>query len=182
MNNTWSSAYKTQRPGVWEATERRWKEAYHGVLWEGTMKEETGFLTWQRVRKYILCTWGQVGGWVFGGFPDSSVSKEPTCNTRDPSLIPGSGRSAEEEIGYPLQYSWPSSNNTREDSTHGHHQMVKTEIRLIIFFAAKDGEALYSQQKQDRELTVAQIMKSLLPNSDWFWRKWGKPLDDSGMT
>ena len=41
------------------------------------------------------------------------------------------------------------SNNTREDSTHGHHQMVNTETRLIIFFAAKDGEALYSQQKQD---------------------------------
>ena len=60
----------------------------------------------------------------------------------------------------------PSSNDTREDSTHGHHQMVKTEIRLIIFFAAKDGEALYSQQKQDQELTVAQIMNSLLPNSD----------------
>ena len=60
----------------------------------------------------------------------------------------------------------PSSNNTREDSTHGHHQMVNTEIRLIIFFAAKDGETLYSQQKQDQELTVAQIMNSLLPNSD----------------
>ena len=55
---------------------------------------------------------------------------------------------------------------TREDSTHGHHQMVNTEIRLIIYFAAKDGEALYSQQKQDQELTVAQIMNSLLPNSD----------------
>ena len=64
----------------------------------------------------------------------------------------------------PLQT--PSSNNTREDSTHGHHQMVNTEIRLIIFFAAKDGEVLYSQQKQDQELTVAQIMNSLLPNSD----------------
>ena len=50
--------------------------------------------------------------------------------------------------------------------THGHHQMVNTEIRLIIFFAAKDGEALYSQQKQDQELTVAQTMNSLLPNSD----------------
>ena len=35
-----------------------------------------------------------------------------------------------------------SSNNTREDSTHGHHQMVNTKIRLIIFFAAKDGETL----------------------------------------
>ena len=44
--------------------------------------------------------------------------------------------------------------------------MVNTEIRLIIFFAAKDGEALYSQQKQDQELTVAQITNSLLPNSD----------------
>ena len=42
--------------------------------------------------------------------------------------------------------------------------MVSTEIRLIIFFAAKDGEALYSQQKQNQELTVAQIMNSLLPN------------------
>ena len=59
-----------------------------------------------------------------------------------------------------------SSNNTREDSTHGHHQMVNIEIRLFIFFAAKDGEALYSQQKQDQELTVAQIMNLLLPNSD----------------
>jgi len=59
----------------------------------------------------------------------------------------------------------------REDSTHGHHQMVNTKIRLIIIFAAKNGEALYSQQKQDRELTVAQIMNSLLPNSDLNWRK-----------
>ena len=41
---------------------------------------------------------------------------------------------------------------TQEDSTHGHHQMVNTKIRLIIFFAAKDGEALYSQQNQDQEL------------------------------
>ena len=55
---------------------------------------------------------------------------------------------------------------TQEKTTHGHHQMVNTKIRLIIFFAAKDGEALYNQQKQDRELTVAQIMNSLLPNSD----------------
>ena len=47
----------------------------------------------------------------------------------------------------------------------------QTEIRLIIFFAAIEGEALYSQQKQDWELTVAQIMSSLLPNSDLNWRK-----------
>ena len=44
--------------------------------------------------------------------------------------------------------------------------MANTEIRLIIFFAAKDEEALYSQQKQDQELTVAQIMNSLLQNAD----------------
>ena len=44
--------------------------------------------------------------------------------------------------------------------------MVNTEIRLIIFFAAEDAEALYSQQKQDWELTVAQTMNSLLPNLD----------------
>ena len=52
--------------------------------------------------------------------------------------------------------------------------MVNTEIKLIIFFAAKDGEALYSQQKQDWELTVAQIMNSLLPNSDLKLKKVGK--------
>ena len=49
--------------------------------------------------------------------------------------------------------------------------MVNTEIRVITFFAAKDGEALYSQQKQDQELTVAQIMNSLLLNWDLNWRK-----------
>ena len=61
---------------------------------------------------------------------------------------------------------------TREDCTHGQHQVVNTKIILITFFAGKDGEALYSQQKQDWELTVAQIMNSLLPNSDLNW-KWG---------
>ena len=51
-------------------------------------------------------------------------------------------------------------------TTHEHHQTVDTKIRLIIFFAANDGEVLYSQQNQDQELTVAQIM-NLLPNSDF---------------
>ena len=60
---------------------------------------------------------------------------------------------------------------TQEKTTHGHHQMVNTEIRLTILFVAKGGEALYSQQKQDWELTVAQIMNSLLSNSDLNWRK-----------
>ena len=66
----------------------------------------------------------------------------------------------------PREHTGHSKHNTREDSTHGHHQTVNTEIRLMIFFAAKDGEALYSPQKQDWELSVAQIMNSLLPNSD----------------
>ena len=44
--------------------------------------------------------------------------------------------------------------------------MVNIEIRFIIFFAAKDGEALCSQQKQDWQLTVAQIMNSILANED----------------
>ena len=55
----------------------------------------------------------------------------------------------------------PSSNNTRDDSTHGQHQMANTEIRLIIFFAAKHGEALYSQQKQDWKLTEAHQFSSV---------------------
>ena len=56
----------------------------------------------------------------------------------------------------------PSSNNTKEDSTHGNHQMVNTEIRLIIFFAAKDGEGLESAKTRlgadcgsDHELLIA---------------------------
>ena len=44
--------------------------------------------------------------------------------------------------------------------------MINTKIRMIIFFAAEDGQALYSQQKQDWEVSVAQIMNSLLQNSD----------------
>ena len=53
---------------------------------------------------------------------------------------------------------------TRDDVTQGGHQMVKAEIKLIAFFAVEDGET-YSQQNQDLELTVAQIMSSLLQNS-----------------
>ena len=60
------------------------------------------------------------------------------------------------------------SNNTREHSTHGHHQMVNREVRLIIFFAAKDGEALYIQQKRpgadcgsDHGLLIAKFRRKL---------------------
>ena len=58
---------------------------------------------------------------------------------------------------------------TREDSTHGHHQMVNIKIQLIIFFAAKDGEALYSEKKtrleadcdSDHELLIAKFRLKL---------------------
>ena len=60
----------------------------------------------------------------------------------------------------------PSTNNTRDDFTHDHHEMVNTDVRLLIHFGAEDGEALYSQQKQDQELTVTQILNSLLRKSD----------------
>ena len=75
----------------------------------------------------------------------------------------------------------PSSNNTSEDSTHGHYQMVNTEIRLIIFFAAKNGEAPYSQQKQDWELTGSDH-ELLTSKFRLKLKKVGKPLDHSGMT
>ena len=45
--------------------------------------------------------------------------------------------------------------------------MVDIKIGLIIFFAAKDGETLYSQKKEDQELTVTQIMNSLLQKITW---------------
>ena len=60
----------------------------------------------------------------------------------------------------------PLPTTKRGDSTHGQHQMVSNKIRLVIFFAAEDGQALYSEQKQDQELTVAQILNFLLKNSD----------------
>ena len=65
---------------------------------------EDGFLS----RVVSLQPLGQYLGLTFMGFPDSSVGKEPTCNAGDPGSIPGSGRSAGEGIGYPLQYSWGS--------------------------------------------------------------------------
>ena len=65
-------------------------------------------------------------------------------------------------------YTWTSPDSQRRN-------------QIIIFFAAKDREDLYSSQKQDWELTVAQIMNSLLPNSDLNGRNWRKPLDHSGM-
>ena len=74
----------------------------------------------------------------------------------------------EQSLVRKTHWSWQAaySNNKRDNSAHGHQQMFNTEIRLIIFFATKDGEALYSQQNQDWELTMAKNMNSLLPNLD----------------
>ena len=103
-----------------------------------------------------------VGDW------NAKIGSQETWSNRQ--IGPWSINEAGQRLTEFYQENWsqqtPFSNSTREDSTHGHHLMVNTEIRLIIFFAIKDGEALYSQQKQDQELTVAQIMNSLLPNSD----------------
>ena len=59
-----------------------------------------------------------------------------------------------------MLWSWqiPFFNNTRDDFTHGHLQMANTEIKLIIFFVAGDGEAVHIQQKQEPGMPVAQII------------------------
>ena len=60
--------------------------------------------------------------------------------------------------------------------------MANTKIKLITFFVAKDGKAVYSQQKQDWELTVAQIMNSLFAKFRLKLKKVGKTTNHSGMT
>ena len=57
-------------------------------------------------------------------------------------------------------------NSSSNDSTYGHHPMVNSEIRLSIFFVAKDKESLHSHQKQDQEMTMVPVMYSLLQNLD----------------
>ena len=59
------------------------------------------------------------------GFPDSSVGKESTCNAGDSSLIPGSGKSAGEGLGYPLQYS--GLENSMDCIVHGVAESNMTE-------------------------------------------------------
>ena len=91
-----------------------------------------------------------------------------------PEVKGKSGLGVQNEAGQRLTEFWKKNtghNNTRDDSTHGHHHMVKTKVRLTIFFADEDREILYSQQIQDWELTAAQIRNSLLQNSVLNWRK-----------
>ena len=75
-------------------------------------------------------------------------------------------------------YTWTSADGQHQNQTD---YIYNIKLIILYFFSAKDGEGLYSQQKQDWELPVTQNMNSFLQNSDWNWRK-GKPLDHSGMT
>ena len=85
----------------------------------------------------------------------------------------------------------------REHTGHSKHPLPKTHEKtlhmditrwsilrsdLIIFFTVKDGEVQHSQQKQDLELTMAQITSCLLQNSGFNWRKYEKRLRHSSMT
>ena len=66
---------------------------------------------WCAVIHGVAKSWTRLSDWtecIYKDFPDSSVGKESICNAGDPGSIPGSGRSAREGIGYPLQYSWAS--------------------------------------------------------------------------
>ena len=71
--------------------------------------------------------------------------------------------------------------NRTDNSTHECPQMIKTKIKLIVFVAAENGESSLQSEKQNLELTVPQNMNCILQNSGLNWRKWGKPLDHSGV-
>ena len=68
----------------------------------------------------------------------------------------------------------PFFNNTRDNFTHGHQEMVNPEIELITFFVAKDGEVVCSQQKRDLEMTVAQDHELLIAKFRLKLKKVGK--------
>ena len=90
--------------------------------------------------------------------PEVDVLLELSCFPNDPTdvgnLISGSSAFSK------------SSLNIWKFMVHILLKLVLEDFEHYFCFAAKDGEALYSQQKQDQELNVAQIMNSLLPNSD----------------
>ena len=90
----------------------------------------------------------------------SSKSRDTWNNSQVWPCSPKWSRAKDNRV-LPREHTGHSKNpfpTTRDNSTQGHQQMANTKIILIIFFAAEDGEALYSQQKQDWELTVAQII------------------------
>ena len=80
----------------------------------------------------------------------------------------GAGINPFERGNHYLHYPYHSLASTiPQDKVQGWNTPIN---RLIILFAAKDGKALYSQQKQDQELTMAHVMNSLWPNSDLYWK------------
>ena len=100
---------------------------------------------------------------------------------------------------WPWSTKWSSAKANKfcqENVHHRKHSLSTTQEMILhvdiagwstqksdgLYLCSWNGEALYSQQKQDWEQTVAQTMNSLLQNSDLKWRKWGKSLDYSGMT
>ena len=101
--------------------------------------------------------------WIWSGQHYDDLSKR----SQDPKMLLPAGfhLPLEPEIS-PLKPQWKNISLWRHPFIRIWDIKSDSEIRLIIFFAAKDGKALYRQQKQDQELTVAQIMNSLLPNSD----------------
>ena len=106
----------------------------------------------------VLCKFWQLYGGVNGDILQEGLCHTQVCCTQSPCPCGSPLLTRTGHRNHPL----PKT----QETTHGHHHMVNTKIKLIIFFAAKDIEALHSQQKQDRELTVAQILNSLLANSD----------------
>ena len=132
------------------------------------------------------------------GFPTAQWVKNPPAmkETLETQVwfLGGEDPLEDKNATHPSILAWKMPQSEKPSRTHTvhrvaeswawlrHYQMVNTKIRMIVFFAAKDGEAPYSQQKQDQEVTVAQIMNSLLPNSNLNWRKQRKPLGHSGMT
>ena len=78
-----------------------WQWFQHGYPWHWLLWREL-----ENKQTNTRCNWDKLQ--LCLGFPGSSAGKESACNARDPSSIPGSGRSPREGIGYPLQYSWAS--------------------------------------------------------------------------
>ena len=149
-----------------------WWAAVHGVATSQTQLSDLTFTFHFHAMEKEMATHSSVLAWRIPGTaePGGLLSMGLHRVGHDCSNLAAAQNKAGQRLTVlPREHtghSKPPSNNTRDNSMYEHHQMVNTKIRLIMFFAAKDGEALYSQQNQDWELTVVQIMNSLLPNSD----------------
>ena len=142
------------------------------VPWQVTLKSWSWMVLWRSTRPSRTNTLKRCP-FHYRGLECKSRKSEDTCSNRQIWPWNTEWSRAKENRVMPRECAGYGKHAlpTREDSTHGHHQMANTKIRLIMFFASKHGEALYSHQKQDLELTEAQIMNFLLPNSDLNWRK-----------